>query len=303
MAEKSSANEIKYEQLADLGSGLIIAKVSMTDIKEQDINARIMKPEMFKQLVDNIKKRGQMESLPLCALLEKIEVISGHHRIRAAREAGMKSVVVILDVSGLNRSQIAAKQLAHNAISGFDDESTLKEIAKIISDVDDMLESFIGKDILESPMAELEKLLAPAVQFDWKNVTFTFLPHQVKDLEKLIEVLNSNHPDFLGLANIEQHKEFVEAISKYQSFSDIKNTGAAIHAMIKGTERLFEELDYNEGQEWVPLTSIFGGGAIPKEAADVIQEAVKKLCSEGVISQKNKWQAIEYWAADTIAGR
>ena len=34
---------------------------------------------------------------------------------------------------------MAAKQLAHNAISGFDDQSTLKEIAKMIDDVDDML--------------------------------------------------------------------------------------------------------------------------------------------------------------------
>ena len=76
MAEGKSTNEIQYEQLADLGSGLIIARVRISDIKEQDINARIMKAEMFKQLVDNIKKRGQLESLPLCALMEKIEIIS-----------------------------------------------------------------------------------------------------------------------------------------------------------------------------------------------------------------------------------
>ncbi len=31
-----------------------------------------------------------------------------------------------------------------------------KEIAKMIDDVDDMLESYIGKDIIGEPMAELE---------------------------------------------------------------------------------------------------------------------------------------------------
>lgn len=54
-------------------------------IREQDINARIMKNEMQRQLTDNIKKRGQLESLPFCALTEdgnRIEIISGHHRIR-----------------------------------------------------------------------------------------------------------------------------------------------------------------------------------------------------------------------------
>ena len=54
----------------------------------------------------------------------------------------MKEIIAIVDVSGLSRSKIAAKQLAHNAISGFDDDSTLREIVKMIDDVDDMIESF-----------------------------------------------------------------------------------------------------------------------------------------------------------------
>lgn len=303
MAETTSENKIKYEQLADLGSDLIIARVSISDIKEQDINARIMKPEMFKQLVDNIKKRGQLESLPLCALLEKIEIISGHHRIRAAREAGFTQIVVILDISGLNRSQVAAKQLAHNAISGFDDQSTLKEIAKMISDVDDMLESYIGKDILEEPMAELEKLLSPHVEFDWKNITFTFLPHQLADMERLISVLESTSPDLLGVADLDQHKQFMETITKYQQFANVKNTGAAIHAMVRSTEKMLEDIGFDDSQEWIQLTTIFGGAAIPKEAADVIAEALKKMSDEGIVGPKNKWQALEYWAADYLAGR
>lgn len=301
---EEATGKIQVDKLADLGSGLIIAKVKIANIKEQDINARIMKPEMFKQLVDNIKKRGQLESLPLCVLVgDKIEIISGHHRIRAAREAGMDEVVVILDISGLSRSQIAAKQIAHNAISGFDDQSTLKEIVKLIEDVDDMLESYIGKEILEQPMAELEKLLSPKVEFDWRNITFTFLPHQLKDLEKLIAALESTKPDFIGVAPIEEHKPFMEAINKYQKFANVKNTGSAIHAMIRCTEQMFEGIGYEESQEWVQLTSIFGSSAVPKEAADVISEAVKKMCEEGIVGQKNKWQAIEYWAADFLAGR
>ena len=83
--------------------------------------------------------------------------------------AGIKEFFVILDISGLNRSKIVAKQIAHNAISGFDDQSTLKELAKMLEDVDDMIESYAGKDILEEPEAELEKYLSPTVSFDWKK--------------------------------------------------------------------------------------------------------------------------------------
>ena len=95
MAEGKSENKgkIRYEKIADMGAGLIIAKVPAECIREQDINARIMKNEMQRQLTDNIRKRGQLESLPLCALTQdgnRIEIISGHHRIRSGKDAGMQ---------------------------------------------------------------------------------------------------------------------------------------------------------------------------------------------------------------------
>lgn len=307
MEETARENEVRavsYDVVADMGSGLLIAKIKLADIREQDINARIMKTEMQKQLTDNIKKRGQLESLPFCALIDgRIEVVSGHHRLRSAKDAGMTEVFVILDVSGLRRSQVASKQIAHNAINGFDDQSTLREIAKMIDDVDDMLESYIGKEIIGEPMAELEKLIAPKVEFAWKNVTFTFLPHQLKDLDKLLNVLSSLKPDFLGVADIDQHEEFIETVTKYQQFANVKNTGAAVHAMIRATEQIFEDVHYDESEEWVQLTSLLGTPAIPKEAAEIIKEAVDKMTKDGTVGAKNKWQALEYWAADYLAGR
>ena len=236
MAETARENQVssaavKYETVADMGSGLVIAKVKLTDFREQDINARIMKTEMQKQLTDNIKKRGQLESLPFCALIDgKIEIISGHHRIRSAKDSGvLTELFVILDTTGLRRSQVAAKQLA--------------------------------------------------------------------------QVLGSLSPDMLGVADIDQHEEFIETITKYQQFANVKNTGAAIHAMIKATESLFDDLHFDESQEWVQLPNLFGSPAIPKEAADTITQALDKMVKEGEIGPKNKWQALEYWAADYLAGK
>lgn len=205
-AEESTA--MSYEKIYDMGTGLIIAKVQLDKVREQDINARIMKKEMQDQLTANIKNRGQLESLPL--LVEKdgvLEIISGHHRIKSARAAGMKEIIAIIDVSGLSRSKIASKQLAHNAISGFDDPSILREICKMLDDVDDMLESFIGKDIMEEPLEQYDKLLSPAVHFDFKNITFSFLPHQVKDMDALVKNLESSAPEIIGVAPYEQCKQ------------------------------------------------------------------------------------------------
>lgn len=301
MEEAESKSKVKYEKIADMGSGLIIAKIQLAFIREQDINARIMKNETQRQLTENIKKRGQLESLPLCAVIDdRIEIISGHHRIRSARDAGMEEIFCVLDVSGLRRSALVAKQIAHNAINGFDDESTLKELAKMIDDVDDMIESYIGKDILGEPMEELEKQLAPSVEFDWKMVTFTFLPHQIGDMNKLVESIERTKPDIVGIADIEQHKDFVETLSRYQQFANVKNTGAAIHAMIQATKNLIPDLELEGSEEWVQITNIIGTGAIPSSAAETIKQAIDRMMEEGDISSTNKWQALEYLAADYL---
>lgn len=298
-AEASEA--LKYEKIYDMGTGLIIAKVQIDKVREQDINTRIMKKEMQDQLTANIKNRGQLESLPL--LVDKdgtLEIISGHHRIKSARAAGLKEIVAIIDVSGLSRSKIASKQLAHNAISGFDDPSTLKEICKMLDDVDDMLESFIGKDILEEPLEQYDKMQPPAVQFDFKNITFSFLPHQVSDMDALVRRLDATGSDIIGVAPYEQCQRFVETLTKYQKFSDIRNVGAAVYSMIESVSEKMDDAGYDETEEWTYLTKLFGNNAIPGESAEVIKKALKKAEREGVVSSKNRWKFIETLARDYL---
>ena len=215
----------------------------------------------------------------------------------------MKEIFAIIDTSGLSRSQIAAKQLAHNAISGFDDDSTLREIVKMISDVDDMIESFIGKDIMEEPLEQYDKMMSPAIQFDFKNVTFSFLPHQVEDMNALIKNLEVSTPDIVGVAPYEQCKSFVETLNKYQKFTDIRNVGAAIHSMIQTANEKMNEVGFNEDEDWTYLAKLFGSSAVPGESAKVIQQAIKKAEKEGAITSKNRWQLIEYLCADYLGGR
>lgn len=297
---KSSLEERGVKFVTDLGTGLYVAIVPINELREQDINARIMEDAKFKQLVNNIRKRGMVESLPFCAYTTKgIEIVSGHHRTKASREAGIKMLPVLLDMSGLNRSRIAAKQLAHNAISGIDDQNTLREIAKIITDVDDMLESAIDKDIFKEQRAEIERLATPAVEIDWKTVQFTFLPHQVKDLQKLVE--KTQGVDVEGVASLAQFKPFVEALEMTQKFENVKAVGTAIHFMTKAAlESLGERAEGDDDMEYVHLAKIFGGSAVPKEYADVMQEALKLMEKNGEISSKKKWEAIAAWAASYL---
>ena len=290
MAGEQSKN---YEVIYDMGSGLVIAKVNI------DFNARIMKNEMQDQLTQNIKKRGQLESLPFLVLSNgRLEIVSGHHRIKSARAAGIKELIAIIDVSGLTRSQIAAKQLAHNAIAGFDDESTLREICKMITDVDDMLESYIGKEIMEEPLEQYEKLASPAVHFDFKNVTFAFLPHQIADMDVLVKALQGS--EIVGVASYDDCQRFVETIGKYQQFTDIRNVGAAVHSMIENANERMNAVGFNEDEEWTYLTKLFGSNAIPADAADTIKSAIKKAEKAGIVSSKNRWELIERLCEDYL---
>ena len=285
MAEEQKA---KYEIIYDMGTELYIAKVQLAELKEQDINARIMKNEMQDQLTANIKNRGQLESLPLIALMgEKLEIISGHHR----------------DKSALTRSKVASKQLAHNAISGFDDESTLREIVKLMDNVDDMMESYIGKEILEEPLEQFDKLNTPAVQFDFKTIAFAFLPNQIRDLDALMKNLNGSCAEIIGVAAYEQCEKFVETLDKYQQFTDIRNVGAAVHSMIDAANEKMDDAGFDPDMDWTYLAKVFGSAAIPVESAEVIKKALKKAEKDGTITSKNKWQMIEYWAADYLAGK
>ena len=255
---------VNYEKIYDMGTGLIIAKVSLDKVREQDINARIMKKEMQDQLTANIKNRGQLESLPLLAEKDGVlEIVSGHHRIKSAKAAGLKEIVAIIDISGLSRSKIASKQLAHNAISGFDDPSVLKEICKMMDDVDDMLASYVGKDILQEPLEQYNRLLTPEAQVDFRNITFTFLPPQIKDMEQLIKSLSVGAPDMIGVAAYEQCENFVETLTRYQKFTNIRNVGAAVHSMCKKVTAEMDEVDFDANADWTYFTQIFGNSAIP----------------------------------------
>lgn len=294
-----------YELIYDMGAGLVIGKVPIDRLKEQDINARIMKKEMQDQLTANIKNRGQLESLPLLALKDgRLEIISGHHRVKSARAAGIKEIICIIDVSGLSRSKIASKQLAHNAISGFDDPSTLKEICKMLEDVDDMLESYIGKDYIDEPMTKYDKLIAPSLDFGFKNIVFSFLRYQIDDMDMLIKSLESIGPELVGVASYEQCEKFVDALNAYQRFTDIRNIGAAIHAMTAAANKEMSDAGFDpEVEEWTYLSKIFGSNAVPIEASETMKKALKKAEKEGAIEGKEKWKAILIWAENYLNGR
>jgi flagellar hook-basal body complex protein FliE len=188
---KAAATVIEPERILDLGNGLELWKVHPSSLREQDVNARSMSKPMFERLSLTIARDKRLESLPLCAKTERgLEIVSGHHRTRAATAAGISEVFVLVDVTGLTRSQIAAKQLAHNAIEGQDNDQLLAEIYCQIEDAESKLEAFIDQKLdVELPKVKIEGL---DVEIDFKTVLLIFLPRVKKRLDKALEYLRSS---------------------------------------------------------------------------------------------------------------
>ena len=222
-----NSNDNGLRLLFDLGDGMKIYMANLGSLREQDINARILPSAEHNTLTNNLRNRGKMESVPYCALVDgKVEIVSGHHRIRAAREAGITEAPILVDESGLVREEIVAKQLAHNRLSGFDDEATLKQLFASLDDPSLILESGLADDLMVLPHVDLAVSITPMLDMDWKVITLTFLPRQIENFNAVIDMMPSS--DMVGLAPLSDYQRFIDALIKWGRYKNVRNVGTAL---------------------------------------------------------------------------
>lgn len=224
------AEEIR-ETIAELNRALEASgakyKLTFTDpaeIRLLDKNARYMSEDMFRNLVENIKRDGGLSSLPLCYRQEDggLLVLSGNHRVQAAVHAGLEGILVLVIDKQLTREEQVAIQLSHNAIEGKDDPVILKELWEEIQDIELKLYAGLDSEILQE-LDKIEFVSIAEARIDHKQVTFLFLPEEAEALKKLMGeaellfigdesfVLSRKHYDdvFALVADVKEHFEIV----------------------------------------------------------------------------------------------
>ncbi len=130
-----------------------IENVNLVDIDLVDKNAHFMEQSTFRRLVENIKRDGQLSSVPFCVKHEngRYTVISGNHRVQAAKMAGIVNAsMMIVHESEITHDEMRAIQLSHNSIVGQDDAELLKELLDEITDVALKEYAHISNEILDS---------------------------------------------------------------------------------------------------------------------------------------------------------
>jgi hypothetical protein len=313
-------------------SKLGLALVNPAELKLLDDNARFMRNETFKQLVGNIERDGFLASVPFCWRYELLDketpagpvddpeavvqedlhyeylVLSGNHRVKGAKAAGLERIVILYTWADLSEQERIAIQLSHNALVGEDDLATLKRLYERIAQVD--LKSYAGLD--DKTLELLHKVTLPPLSeppLDFQSITMLFLPEEVERLKKAVEraaSLVAGDERFAAWQS--DFERFVSAISTVKAAWEIHNAATAIMLILDIFEAHQDDLTAALAQhqanarKWVPMAAIFGGDRVPEPAAQVIRDALEKMLGAGELTSKNLWQSLEFWAADYLGG-
>ena len=230
------------ERVFKLSESMEIRFVKLDEIRERDVNARLMDAGKFDTLVNNIKREGMIESLPLVHLIDgdaKYEIISGHHRVRAARRAGMEEIPVIVITRNLTEDEVISKQLSHNSLEGYDDKDVLKRLYDAIEDFDMRVAS--GVTDLEDAISGVS--IPPVdvdINFDLEPILIMFMKPEIDKFEKLLEDCKAT-AEKKYLANMTEYKKFVKVVNSVAEYKNLRNIAGIMSSICDlARERLNE---------------------------------------------------------------
>jgi len=239
--------EALNQQLKPLGFPEI-RMVRPSDCIEQEKNARYFAPEVFQQLVNNIKSDGRLESIPLCYQTEedkknsKYHIISGHHRVSASKQAKLEWILIFV-ITPKDRDEIIAKQLSHNSLVGKDDKVILFELFEEIKNIE--------KKIASGLNSEIEKISYTSLNFHLGNFRQFILLFSSGEDEKFDELMmelenttSFKQDDVVRIVDSKTFDKFADNLRKIKKLENIKNNAVAFNRMIEiCTEHLKSEAD------------------------------------------------------------
>lgn len=287
-----------------------VARYDEIDFLEK--NARFLTVELYRNLRENIKKDGQLSSVPFCWKQEngRYLVLSGNHRIQAAHEAGIDEYLILYTDRPMQKSERISRQLSHNALAGQDDMVILKELWKEIDDVQAKFYSGLDDKVLKA-MEQISLPPLSEIKLDFKTAAIVFLPDEKARLDKLFaEALALVHTKDVYLARYEDFDRYLDALGKTQASYNVKNVATTLMLILNLFETHQEELldGWWDGvdpkhKNWVPLSTIFGTDKVPAQSAAVIKKALDRAVGKKDVGKKNLWQLLELLATSYLAGK
>jgi hypothetical protein len=251
--------------------------------------------QMFSRLAATVRRDGRLESLPLCALVSgsrggkpdsHLEIVSGHHRVRAARAAEVTDIFVLVDVSGLTQDQIKAKQLAHNSIQGTDDTQLLARIYQSIQDVNARLEAFVDQSKLPGKI-EPASVGGLDLGLDYRTALVVFLPYEKARFDRATEAVAKvleRELDTVYLADLGQLEIWKHLLKRLGKEYDVRALGTVLARL---AAIVLRDLGEEENDvETVSLRDLLGTTYANKADA----EKLSKLLAD--VPKRMRWKEV-----------
>jgi hypothetical protein len=224
------------------------------ELKLLEKNARYMKAEQFQTLVENVRKDGNLSSLPLCYREKdgKLRVLSGNHRVMAARQARLGSVLVMVVADEKDSDERLAIQLSHNAIAGQDDLVILKDLWESIKSVQARIYAGLDSETVKA-LQGIQFAAITEQRLRYKLTSFLFLPEELDDFDQVLkETAAAFAGDAVYLAHLNTFDAFFELIVRVKKRCQIKNSAAAFLKLLElariGLEHLMKEEALHDGE-------------------------------------------------------
>lgn len=238
------------ELLAQLNTALtangitpfLLGIASPRELKPAPKNARFMKQETFAQMSANIAQDGNLASLPFCWYDGNAYwILSGHHRVDAARAAGVEQILFLYTDRQLSQAERVAIQLSHNALVGADNLATLKELYDVLDSIE--AQQYAGLD--DITIGKLEEVVPAAFQdaaVQFEEIVLLFLPEEIERLDALVEKLRAYSSHKVYAARLADWTRFWDMLLRFKQTQEIVNTATAINVMLDIVdERIVDE--------------------------------------------------------------
>lgn len=224
-----------------------LVETDISDLRLLKVNARYMTGPQLNRLAENIRRDGALTSVPLVAKDEngELEVLSGNHRVTAARMAGLQRITVMEVLTPLPDNRKIALQLSHNAVNGQDDLSVLQKLYDEL-DFDSKAYSGITDDWFEN-MAELDISGLSIGQPEYQELSFLFLPGEMQAFEAVLSEIEAKAKKMrVHVGDLDQFQQVFDAIVRTKRIANVHNASLAIEAAVGFALERIEQLEQEE---------------------------------------------------------
>ena len=221
-----------------------VYRCTLSELSHLQRNARYMTGEQLRRLQENIRRDGGLTSVPLIYRHEednRIEILSGNHRVEAAVAAGIIEGWVMEILTRLTPERRVAIQLSHNSITGQDDPSQLKALYDEL-DLDWKQYSGLTDDAFKMDPLDLTGLSLAGPTYE--EITLLFLPEQADAFREAMQKFGKRKPTGERYAaDLADWERLFDTIVKVKDSYKIMNTAIAMRRIIDLANERLAELD------------------------------------------------------------